>query len=238
MAARIAWLAALVGLQLVALTLAHDLTFLARYGSRFNEALVHSGHGAGWSAAVGTSIGLALLLAGLAAARLLHVRAQLRRPDRAWAAGLVAAHAGPPRSVAGRVPEAWPSGTSFRALGRGWVQLGVPMAALTTALLAIQENLERASIGAAVPGPTILLTPEYAGGVWIALAVGLLVGLVAALFRWRLGMLLARLRASRLRRRSRALSTAPRPGLDTLPPRGSVLGRRSALRAPPGAVAP
>ena len=55
MAARIGWLAALAGLQLVALVLAHDLTFLARYGSRFGEALAHAGHGETWSAAVGTS---------------------------------------------------------------------------------------------------------------------------------------------------------------------------------------
>jgi hypothetical protein len=111
------------------------------------------------------------------------------------------------------------------------------MAALTVTLLTIQENVERAAVGAAVPGPAILLTPEYAGGLWIAIAVGLLVGLVAALFRWRLRTLLARLRGARSTPGRAASATAPRPGLASLLPRGSLLGRRSALRAPPGVAA-
>ena len=45
MPGRIAALLAAAPLQMVALVLAHALVFLARYGSRFNEALVHAGHG-------------------------------------------------------------------------------------------------------------------------------------------------------------------------------------------------
>ena len=59
MAHRLVRFATATALQLVALALAHELVFLARYGSRFGEALVHSGHGEAWTAAVLTSIGFA-----------------------------------------------------------------------------------------------------------------------------------------------------------------------------------
>ncbi len=40
--------------------LAHELIFLARFGSRYNEALVHAGHGETWSGAVMTTLALAI----------------------------------------------------------------------------------------------------------------------------------------------------------------------------------
>ena len=52
MSRRFAGFAVAAVLQLVALVLAHELVFLARYGSRFGEMLVHTGHGETWSAAV------------------------------------------------------------------------------------------------------------------------------------------------------------------------------------------
>ena len=222
MAARLGCLAALAGLQLVALVLAHDLTFLARYGSRFGEALVHSGHGETWSAAVATSIFLALVLAGLAAARLARLGLLLRRRDA--------------RSSPIAAPE--PRSGSPRDLATRWLVTGFPMAGLTAGLLTLQENLERAAIGGSPAGARILLTPEYAGGLWIALAVGFAVALVATLFRWRIAVLLGRLRAGRPGLPRTASAPSPRTGLVRLAPRGSLLGRRSALRAPPAVAAP
>lgn len=104
---------------------------------------------------------------------------------------------------------------------------------MNVVLISIQENIERAAIGQAMPGLGILLTPEFAGGLWITLAVGLAVGLVAALFDWRRQVLLARLRAARPSLPRGATARPRRPGLAVLPPVQSILGRRSALRAPP-----
>jgi hypothetical protein len=53
---RIGGLVAAAIVQLVALVLAHDLVFLARYGSRYNDELVHVVHSGMWSAAVQTSL--------------------------------------------------------------------------------------------------------------------------------------------------------------------------------------
>jgi hypothetical protein len=106
------------------------------------------------------------------------------------------------------------------------------MAALQLVLLTTQENLERAAIGQPVPGPGILLSPEYAGGAWIAIAVALAVSFVAALFAWRHQVLVARLRASRPALPP-VTSVEARPAERATRPTESVLGRRSALRAPP-----
>src|SRR5262249_4353300 len=103
---------------------------------------------------------------------------------------------------------------------------------LQLVLLTTQENVERAAIGEAMPGPGVLLSPEYAGGAWIALAVALAVSLVAALFAWRREVLLACLRAARATL-PRIRASVPRRVTHLLAPVESVLGRRSALRAPP-----
>jgi hypothetical protein len=88
-----------------------------------------------------------------------------------------------------------------------------------------------------MPGPAILLTPEYAGGLWITILVGLAVGLVAALFEWRRNVLTARLRAARAMTPRIAMAPAKRSGVFVTQPRESLIGRRSALRAPPAVVA-
>jgi len=211
----VAFIAA-AAVQLVALVLAHELVFLARYGSRYNEELVHAGHGGTWSAAVQTSLVLAVLLAGLGAFRLARLGFRLR--GRTTDVGRASA-----------VPVA--------ALFDAWRRVAPRLTLTTVVLLSIQENLERAAIGRPMPGPAVLLTPEYAGGLWIALAVGLVVGLVVALFQWRLTTLLARLLASRPRVPRATTTATVRPGVAILPPADSLLGRSSALRAPPAAVA-
>jgi len=204
---------AALALQVVALVLAHDLVFLVRFGSRYGEALAHSGHGETWSTAVGTIlvIATALVLAGLV--RL----AQLGILVRAASSGAA--------STAGAL--------DLRQLLRLWLRVAPRIALVSVALLTIQENLERSSIGGSIPGPGILLSPEYPFALWIAIAVGLLVGLVAALFEWRRRALIARLRAARAALPRHAPAARPRPRLTPRRPAVSVLGRLSGLRAPP-----
>lgn len=217
MTRRIGMILAAVTLQLIALVLAHELVFLARYGSRFGEALVHSGHGETWSSAVTTSLLLGAALGVIALARLAWLGALLRRR-------------GGPATSARRTLEP-------RLLLRIWLRTGSALAVVGAVMLTGQENLERASVGAAAPGIGILLSPEYAGGLWIALAVGLAVGFVAALFVWRHRVLLARLRTHRPSQPRVASGSIRRPGIAVAPPAESLLGRRSALRAPPAAAA-
>ena len=211
----VAFIAA-AAVQLVALVLAHELVFLARYGSRYNEELVHAGHGGTWSAAVQTSVILAVVLVALGAIRLARLGFLMHG-----------------RTTDGGRAAALPLVSLFDA----WRRVALRLPLTTVALLSIQENLERAAIGRPMPGPTVLLTPEYAGGLWIALAVGLAVGLVVALFRWRHRTLLARLLASRPPVRRVTTTATMRPGIAILPPADSLLGRSSALRAPPVVVA-
>jgi hypothetical protein len=221
MAPRFARFATAAALQLVALVLAHDLVFLARYGSRFGEALVHSGHGEAWSAAVMTSAGLAIALGAAGLFRLarlgllVHRRGVVRvRVDRAAARSLDA-----------------------RSLLRGWLRLAVRIAVLSTVLLTIQENVEHWSTGQGLPGLGILLSAEYPDALSITIVVAFAVSLVAALFEWRRLVLLARLRVARAPL-PRAIESAPaRPGVLVGPPVESVLGLGSALRAPPLVIA-
>jgi hypothetical protein len=200
-------------LQVVALVLAHELVFLARYGSRYNEALVHGGHGESWSAAVTTSLALAVGLLVLGTFRIVRLGLLVRQREAA-----VGADAGT---------------LAPRSLLRAWLRVAPRTAVLSVVLLSVQENLERAAIGQAAPGPGLLLSPEYAGGLWITVAVGLAVGLVAALFEWRRSVLLARLRAAGARRPRRTDTVMLRPGVFDRLPVESLQGRRSALRAPP-----
>lgn len=202
--------AAALALQVVALALAHDLVFLVRYGSRYGEALAHSGHGETWSAAVGTILAIAtvLVLAGVVRLTQLGI--------------LVRAAAGPSE---GRL--------DMRELLGLWLRVAPRIALVSVVLLTVQENLERSSIGGSMPGPGILLSPEYPFALWVAIAVGLLVGLVAALFEWRRRVLIERLLAARAAHPRHTPGTEPRPRTEPRRPLISVLGRQSGLRAPP-----
>ena len=218
MAPRLARFATAGVLQLAALVLAHELVFLARYGSRFGEALVHSGHGEAWTAAVLASLGLAVGLAAAGAFRLARLGLLVHRPGRV------------------RVDPAAAQALDARSLLRVWLRVAPRMALLSVVLLSIQENVEHWAVGQATWGAGILISPEYPDALWITIAVAFAVSLVAALFEWRRRVLLARLRAARAPV-PRAIPTMPaRPGVLVLPPVESVLGRRSALRAPPAAV--
>jgi hypothetical protein len=211
-------LAAMAALQVVALVLAHELVYIARFGSRYGEALVHAGHGESWSTAVTTSLSLGAVLVLAGALRLAHLGVRVRR------------HGG---GIDGPRIESLDPGS----LVRGWFRVGTAMALLTVLLLTLQENLERAAIGGRASDPGILLSAEYAGGLWIAVAVAFGVALVAALFDWRRRVLLARLRAGKTPLPRGADRPQPRPRTVTSRPTASTLGRGSALRAPPALAA-
>jgi hypothetical protein len=218
MAHRVARLATAGVLQLAALVLAHQLVYVVRYGSRYGEELVHAGHGEAWSFAVTTSVVLALGLIFVAAARLAYLGTLLRREGHGSAMGA-------------------PGPLDVTAFVRTWLRLAPRMAVLGTVLLTVQENLERASVGQAMPGPGVLLSQEYPAGLWIAVAVALAVSFLAALFEWHRGLLLARLRRARTAHRRQMSAAARRPVVRVVRPVGSLIGRGSALRAPPIAAA-
>jgi hypothetical protein len=203
--------AAAVIVQLAVLVLAHDLVYLARYGSRYGEALIHSGHGDGWRAAAATSILLAGGAALIAVGRLVRLHILVRR-ERA---------AGTP----GRLMHG--------ALLRTWLRIGPALAISTVVLLTVQENMEQHALHGVWAGMGILLTPEYAGALWIAFAVGLVIGAIVALVAWRFQVLLGRLRAARAAGAPSRAPRAARPASIVDRPITSILGRRSALRAPP-----
>jgi hypothetical protein len=221
MARRLAGFAATWVLQLLALALAHELVFLVRYGSRYGEELVHSGHGVAWTTAVAMSLGLGAALLALGILRL------------SWLGVLV--HRGrKPRMATNRLQH---GGLQSGALLRAFVRIAPRTALVSVALLSIQENVEHAAIGQPMPGAGILLSPEYPSGLWITVAVAVLVSIVAALFEWRRDVLIARLLAAKAARPRSSEATIRRPGLVVLPPLESLLGRRSALRAPPAVSA-
>lgn len=214
---RITGIAIAVALQLVALVLAHDLVFLARYGSRFNEALVHSGHGASWTSAVWTVLAIAALLLIAGSLRLAYLGALVRRTNGATQ----------------RLDRRSRGSVELGTLLRMWLGTGTRIALVGVVLLTIQENLERSSIGGSALGAGILLSPEYPWALPITIAVGLLVGFVAALFEWQRRSLVERLRAARAAAPRRHPAITPRPRTVAARLTTSLLGRRSGLRAPP-----
>ncbi|HYN70721.1 MAG TPA: hypothetical protein VEX41_11020 [Candidatus Eisenbacteria bacterium] len=207
---RPSWIARAV-VVVVTLALAHDLTFLMRYGSAYGEALVHAGHGETWTNAV-------LVCLALGAALLIAAAWQLRRLG-------MAAHA----TTAGPLTAA-----NVGAFARSWAGLAARLGLVVAVLLTVQENIERAARGLQAPDPAILASPQYPGALAIMAGVAIAVGLVVALFRWRRGVLLARIRA--------ALAPRPRPLRPHRPPqrsdavRSSILGRSLGVRAPPPGV--
>jgi hypothetical protein len=197
-------------LQVVALVLAHDLVFLARFGSRYGEALAHSGHGEAWPATAATILVIATALVLAGAVRLAQLGILVRAAPRSGSRAL-----------------------DLKQLLRLWLRVAPRIALTSVILLTGQENLERSSIGGSMPGPGILLSPEYPFALWIAIAVGLLVGLVSALFEWRRRALIERLREARTALPRHASNARPRARSAPARPVGSVLGRLSGLRAPP-----
>ena len=70
-------------MTLVTLVVAHNLVFLLAYGSGYDEALAHSGHGGAWGTAAAVVIATALGLLGLATLRLYRLGLLARAPGAA-----------------------------------------------------------------------------------------------------------------------------------------------------------
>jgi hypothetical protein len=195
---------------LASLVLAHNLIFIAGYGSRFGAALAHTGHDHGWTVAALTSIGLAVSLLAVALRRL----RQLRRTARG--------------SGAMRLP----TEPGLRAFASRWLSSWIALTLVTSLLFVFQENLEHAHIGTALPGLAVLASDAYPNAIAIILAVALGISLVAALLGWRSAVLIARIEAVRPKARTGAVQAVRAPeSADRR--RGSILGRRLAGRAPP-----
>jgi hypothetical protein len=199
-----------VATALASLVLAHNLIFIAGYGSRFGAVMEHTGHDHGWTIAALTSIGLATSLLLVALRRLVHLRRAART------SGVVTL----------------PDEPGLRAFAWRWLDWWLALTVVTAALFVLQENLELASVGSALPGLGILSSAAYPHALLIIPLVALGISVVAALLGWRTSVLIARIQAARSEARPDAASplglTEP---IDLRP--SSILGRRLAGRAPP-----
>ncbi len=212
---RLSSLAVVGALALAALALSHELIYLVAHGvgDGYAAAMREGGHDRYW-----TSF---LLVVVLATSALTVVAATQIRRLRRLAAAMRA------RSV--QVRDVGPA--RFLALfGPLWLRLAI------TVIVAyvLQENIETATTGAALPGLGVL-GGEHAIALPILLAVSLLVAAVGALVGWRREVILARLREA-ARRRLRAAAAPLRPGHSVGRPPKTLEGRRNGVRAPPREV--
>lgn len=193
----------------VALVLAHDLAFLARYGSAFGEALAHAGHGAAWTGAVAGSvaIGAGLLLTAILGLRRLSLVAEQRRAP---------GTSSEPRSL---------------TFLRTWLIRAAVLSLTTMFLLTIQENLERVRGGVAGPNVGLLVSAEYPWAIPIVIGVAIGVSFVAAIVGWRRAVLWSRIRATRRRPARSAIVRRAAVGSERRPL--PVVRGLLAVRAPP-----
>jgi hypothetical protein len=193
-----------------ALVLAHQAVFLVRYGSIYGEALAHTGHGQAWSDAIAIFIGGGLLLLGAAVAGLVRLGRQLDRHSRA---------AGPRAKL--------------RPLAARWLRNSIGLTVAVLVLLTVQENLEHAATGFGMPGPGILLAPDYPFAVAIVALIATAIAFVASLLSWRHDALVARIRAQAPTTRRIPIAPTHPTAAAPVPSRTSTLARRLGRRAPP-----
>lgn len=210
MTGRIGFMVRAVVTALASLVLAHNLIFIAGYGSRFGAVMARTGHDHGWTVAAITSICLAASLLAVAVRQLTH----LRRAARGSGAVRLAGEPG------------------LRAFAGLWLGWWIALTVATALLFVLQENMELARVGDTLPGLGILTSSAYPNATAIIVAVALGISFVAALLGWSSSVLTARIEA--VRWVPRAGST---PALRMPEPidrrQGSILGRRLAGRAPP-----
>jgi hypothetical protein len=201
---------------LVAVVFAHDLAFLARYGSAYGEALAHAGHGPAWTGAVAGTIAIG--------------------------AGLLVTAAIGLRRLGGIAEQLQARGTSsepgWRAFLRSWATWAARLSLATAALLTIQENVERVTSGIAGPNVGLLVSADYPWAIPIVIAVAIAVSFVVALVGWRRAILVSRIRAARRRPIRDSIVSRPVAGAERRPL--AVVRGLLAVRAPPilGAAAP
>jgi len=196
---------------LTTLVVAHDLVFLVGYGSAYQVELARTGHDARWETTVAIVAATAVVMLAVSLWQLhrLGVVARQLRVDE----GGLSPHA--------------------RAFARDILGLWGRLALASTVLFAIQENVEHASAHEALPGLSVLGSPEYPFAALIIAAVSLAVATIGALLGWRRERLAAQIAAA-LRRRYGAPQPAHRIAVmicDRRPE--SHVGRGLAVRAPP-----
>lgn len=201
-------------LVLATLALAHQLIYVVAHGAGdgYREAMSAAGHDGYWA-----SFALAV---GVVSCVLLAVAiTQLRRLARL-------AHAASVGTLTVR-------DESPRALLKIVAPLWARVAVWTTIAFLIQENVEVATVGHAMPGLGAI-TGEHGLAIPIIAGVALVVALVRGLVRWRRDVLLARLRGAR--RPRAAVGIVLRPVFETRPVTGIDGARRNGVRAPPPRV--
>jgi hypothetical protein len=210
MTARMGFIVRAAVTALASLVLAHNLIFIAGYGSRFGAAMARTGHDHGWTLAAATGIFLAGSMLGTAVGRLLQLR---RAAHRAGAVSL-------------------PTEPGLRVFAIRWLAWWIALTAITAVLFVLEENFELSRVGASLPGIGVLTSAAYPNAIAIIVAVALGISLVAALLGWRASVLTARIEAA-----GSPLRTSAAPALHPRGPvdlrQGSLLGRRLAGRAPP-----
>lgn len=205
--------AVLGSLVLAALALSHHLIYLVAHGDGggYARAMTEAGHDRYWSAFLVGVVGAALALGAVAAREL----RRLARQAEATRTGALAVRDG-----------------SVASFARLLLPLAARLTVLTLLAFLVQENVETASVGNAMPGLGVVWG-DHAIAVPMIAAVSFLIAAVAALVRWRRDILLARLRAVRL---SFGRPLCVRPALREAPVTSAPRGDRNGVRAPPASV--
>jgi hypothetical protein len=211
MSRRFSGLALTALLSWAVLVVGHNLFFLIADGPNFGAALARTGDGGIWDETVRATLAIAALTGLAATARLAYLGWLLRR-------------------LGG---ECAPGRLSARAYARDLFALWVRLATASTMLFVLQENFERWNAGLSLPGLAVLGSFGPIGPVPVLLIVSLVFSAVAALFRWGIETLEARIAAIRV-----GVLPHARPSRQVCPddpqwPATSILGRHLAGRAPP-----
>ena len=202
-------------LALTVLVVAHNLVFLLAYGSDYRLALQQTGHGTRWDDTVRVVLIATALLVATATVRVAQLHLQLRalRP--------------------GFGPDAENRRLEVRPYVRSLLWIWVALFSAALLLFLVQENIERLSAGPNLPGLRVLFSADPVGPIPVFGVVSLFVAAVAALFRWGITVLEARVAAARLSACHPAHQARLIGRTDPVRPRPSILGRNLAGRAPP-----
>ena len=160
---------------MVVFVLAHDLIFLVTYGTDSGAALEATGHRSGWTATVALVVALALVLVITGAVRL----AQLSQLARQVGRGGMRVQPVGDETLVADLARRWV-----------WILLG------SLVLFVISENIEHLAVGMPPPGLAVLGSAAYDATLPIFAAVAFAAALIDALYRWRHGVLLARIVAA------------------------------------------
>ena len=198
-------------LVLATLALAHQLIYMAAHGAGddYRQAMTAAGHDGYWSSFVLAVGAVSGVLVAVAAIQLRRLRTLARAA-----------------SVSGFTVRDESSRALLRIVGPLWARLTI----LTTTAFLIQENVEVATVGHAMPGLGAIVG-EHDLALPIIAGVALVVAFVRGLVRWRRDILLARLRSARRDRPS--AESFFRPVVEALPATGIDGARRNGVRAPP-----